>query len=781
MKKLQRNSSLPQVTLNIDLNRINKKKEKHPKTINILNFSKSKVKLNNKKEKNNLIICIRCRPLLSLEKQISSDESIIINDNKIIILTSPSNSNKQLNYSFDYVFDQNAEQKEIFNNINKNIIDSLFEGFNINIFTLGASKSGKTYTLFGNDSNPGLIYLSLEKIFSKINSIKNKKFNIKFSCFEKYKDNIKDLLNNRNLELKENQEKKIIIDGISQIKVKNINDIENLLKKGIKNRTQEIIINNEIRYLSHVILQITLENKDKNNSDNSKNNILTFVDFSGKAPLIEGNDINLNDTKNQNEVNEDSKIIKFFNYYLTEKSKNIMIANISPSVGSFDETYNTLKSSDELKNIQNLDINYIIKAQYHLNNFEETINNLKNQVNELKVELKNKERKNILNQKFSNINLNINENNKTYRNRNNLSNINFKTFFYSENHQQEKNIKMPDFPPNINQEKNVSINQLTEEEFQSKISDLRQACDNQVLIKQKIISIKREINRTKLQINNENTLANLQKDILINTFKYKEYSSQIEKINNEIKAKNNISELQKYVLSLIMKNSSHKIQMLDNKYYNLLNKSKIILQQDYIEELEKQIILRDKIIAENDINKINNITKFKELNNLREEFYNQNNYNIDIDTSPIFQPFLQENISVDRKNNLQISLNKLKEFKLKNISINNSMCNNKNIQKENNIFNLFNQQTNLNQKKLISYKKGYSLNRIRNISEIENMKDNIINCDSVFNTKNYESDFLGNNKNEQIQKNDLKKLINKRNINRKIFLEKLNFSNKSIY
>ena len=775
MKKLHRNSSLPQVKLNIDLNRINKKKEKHPKTINILNFSKSKVKLNNKKEKNILLICIRCRPLLPFEKQLSSDESIIINDNKNIILTSPNNSNRQFSHSFDYIFDQNAEQKDIFNNINQHIIDSLFEGFNINIFTFGASKSGKTYTLFGNDSYPGLIFFSLEKIFDKINSIKDKEFNIKFSFFEKYKDNFKDLLNNNNLELKENQEKKIIIEGISEIIVKNINDIENLITKGNKNRTHKVLKNNEIKYLSHVILQITLE-------DNNKNNILTFIDFSGKATLIEGNDINLeNDKKNQSELNEDSKIIKFFNNYFTEKSKNIMIANISPSISSFDETYNTLKSANELKYSKNLDINQIIKAQYQLNNFVETINNLKSQVNVLKEELKYNERKSILNQKFSNMNLNIKEKNKTYRNRNNPSDINLKTFFYSENHQQAKNIKMQDFPPNINQEKNISINPITEEEFKSKISELRQACDNQVLIKQKIISIKREINRAILQMNNENTLTNLQKDILINTYKYKEYSSQIEKLNNEIKEKNNISDLQKYVLSLIMKNSSHKIQMLDNKYYNLLNKSKIILQQDYIEELEKQIILRDKIIAENGINIITNKTKFKELNNLKEEFYNQNNYNIDIDTSPKIQPLSQENHSVDRKNNLQISLNKLKEYKLKNISINNSVCNNKNIQKENNIFNLFNQQSNLNQKKLISYKKGSSLNRIRNISDIENMKDNITNCDSIFNTKNYESDFLGKNKNEQIQKNDLKKLLNKRNINRKILLEKLNFSNKSIY
>jgi hypothetical protein len=46
-----------------------------------------------------------------------------------------------------------------------------------------------------------------------------------------------------------------------------------------------------------------------------------------------------------------------------------MIKNICPSISSFYETYNTLKSTDELKFIKNKDINHIIKSQYHLNNF----------------------------------------------------------------------------------------------------------------------------------------------------------------------------------------------------------------------------------------------------------------------------------------------------------------------------------------------------------------------------------------------------------------------------
>ena len=48
----------------------------------------------------------------------------------------------------------------------------------------------------------------------------------------------------------------------------------------------------------------------------------------------------------------------------------------------------------------------------------------------------------------------------------------------------------------------------------------------------------------------------------------------------------------------MMKNSSYKIQMLDNKYNNILNSNDIDLKNDYIFELENQIQLRDDLLKE---------------------------------------------------------------------------------------------------------------------------------------------------------------------------------------
>ena len=50
-----------------------------------------------------------------------------------------------------------------------------------------------------------------------------------------------------------------------------------------------------------------------------------------------------------------------------------------------------------------------------------------------------------------------------------------------------------------------------------------------------------------------------------------------------------------------MKNSSYKIQMLDNKYNNMMNLSKNDIQDEYIIELENQIKYRDELISENKI------------------------------------------------------------------------------------------------------------------------------------------------------------------------------------
>lgn len=60
------------------------------------------------------------------------------------------NSNiEPINFSFDKVFDVNANQADVYNYAAASVIDSVIEGFNGTIFAYGQTSSGKTYTMEG--------------------------------------------------------------------------------------------------------------------------------------------------------------------------------------------------------------------------------------------------------------------------------------------------------------------------------------------------------------------------------------------------------------------------------------------------------------------------------------------------------------------------------------------------------------------------------------------------------------------------------------------------------
>jgi kinesin family protein 18/19 len=67
-----------------------------------------------------------------------------------------------------------------------------------------------------------------------------------------------------------------------------------------------------------------------------------------------------------------------------------MIANISPSVFAIEDTLNTLKYANRAKNIKSTIKRNVLEVDYHLNKYDEIINNLKGEVDDLRSQLATK-------------------------------------------------------------------------------------------------------------------------------------------------------------------------------------------------------------------------------------------------------------------------------------------------------------------------------------------------------------------------------------------------------
>lgn len=86
-----------------------------------------------------------------------------------------SGSIKKLVYSFQKIFDETTTQKEIFNDIGLPLVKDLLNGKNGLLFSYGVTGSGKTYSMIGNQQQPGILQRCLDTVFNSISFTQAKK------------------------------------------------------------------------------------------------------------------------------------------------------------------------------------------------------------------------------------------------------------------------------------------------------------------------------------------------------------------------------------------------------------------------------------------------------------------------------------------------------------------------------------------------------------------------------------------------------------------------------
>ena len=292
-------------------------------------------------------------------------------------------------FTFDEVFDIGTSQEEVFNISAKPAVNSVLEGYNSTIFAYGQTGTGKTFTMEGftynnMDNSRGIIPRTIESIFSYIesNSNKNTKFIIRAAYLQIYNEMISDLLKpentNKNLSIREDKQKGLYVDDLSEWAVRGPSDIYTLLERGATCREVSNTFMNDVSSRSHAVFMITVEQmiSTKSGKQITKIGKLNLVDLAGsertritgttgkqlkesikinKSLSALGNVINaLTDTKERKHIPyRDSKLTRLLEDSLGGNCKTTMIATISPAHCSFNESLSTLNFARRAKNIKN--------------------------------------------------------------------------------------------------------------------------------------------------------------------------------------------------------------------------------------------------------------------------------------------------------------------------------------------------------------------------------------------------------------------------------------------
>lgn len=297
-----------------------------------------------------------------------------------------SKPNKNLQFVFDRVFDEDNTNLQVYEETTKSFVDSLLNGFNCTVFAYGATGSGKTYTMLGSSDDPGVIYYTAMHLFQKIQENQDEHLEVSVSYLEIYNENVYDLLRPSNpkktLIVCEDSQKGVVVRNLSTHKPRDANEILDLLSAGNRNRTQHPTDANAESSRSHAIFQIILKKQGFNSNEMSVQlSKMSLIDLAGseratvanrskrtkvlhreggninKSLLVLGNCITALSNKNPRQKNSyipyrGSKLTFLLRDSLGGNCQTAMIATVSPSSIHYEETHNTLVYADRAKGIQ---------------------------------------------------------------------------------------------------------------------------------------------------------------------------------------------------------------------------------------------------------------------------------------------------------------------------------------------------------------------------------------------------------------------------------------------
>ena len=383
-------------------------------------------------------VYVRIRPFLPIEisqlntisgqtldnKQLSKKSILQVENNNTCYLQDPNDENgygKNVKaFPFNHIFTEKDDNKLIFDKIIKKLVDNILLGFNSTALAYGVTGTGKTHTMFGdiyqnNNSEKGICIYAVEYLFNKLN-LEKQKFLIKISYLEIYNEQVIDLLtetqSNEGIMIIEDPNKGVIVPELTEKIVIDSGQVLNYLKLGNKRRTMGSTGINQFSSRSHAIMEINIEQKINNkNKEEIINSKLLFVDLAGsekggmekgirreegsninKSLLALGKSINILADKSKKGSfvpYRDSKLTRLLKDSLGGNISTIMIACVSPSPLSYEETNSTLKYATRANKIEKKVTKNIRESDQYTSQYKEIISSLKNEIAQLKDIIKN--------------------------------------------------------------------------------------------------------------------------------------------------------------------------------------------------------------------------------------------------------------------------------------------------------------------------------------------------------------------------------------------------------
>jgi len=341
-------------------------------------------------------VVVRLRPINEREQKHGAVPVVTASSlNKTVAVVKGTGSRQvRSSYAFDNVFSAFTSQEEIFDATLRPILIDVMQGFESTVFAYGQTGTGKTHTMEGDLSSSnlhGVIPRSAESIFTTLNQPEYNSHTVTCAYLEIYNEELCDLFadeEQRSLTKVDIMEGKdgTFCRGQTEIDVHSAEDVLSLMRKAQQFRQIGETKMNKHSSRSHCIFTLKI-NAKKVLSDGSSLEVhgkLHLVDLAGsecaKATSGRGTAVkrdrersNINKSlltlgrviimlKEQSESKKannmripyrDSKLTRLLQKSLGGKCKTLVIATLSPSIVSVEETISTLNYAQSANGIVN--------------------------------------------------------------------------------------------------------------------------------------------------------------------------------------------------------------------------------------------------------------------------------------------------------------------------------------------------------------------------------------------------------------------------------------------
>ncbi|TKS84982.1 Kinesin-like protein KIF2A [Collichthys lucidus] len=332
-------------------------------------------------EEHRICVCVRARPLNKKELSVKDLDVITIPSKDVVMVHEPKQKVDLTRYlenqtfRFDYAFDENSTNEMVYRFTAQPLVETIFERGMATCFAYGQTGSGKTHTMGGDfsgknqDCSKGIYALSARDVFLMIKKPNYKKLDLQIfaTFFEIYSGKVFDLLNRKaKLRVLEDGKQQVQVVGLQEREVKCTEDVLKLIEVGNSCRTSGQTSANAHSSRSHAVFQIILRRRGKMHGK------FSLIDLAGnergadtssadRQTRLEGAEINksllalkeciraLGRNKPHTPFRASKLTQVLRDSFIGENSRTCMIATISPGMASCENTLNTLRYANRVK------------------------------------------------------------------------------------------------------------------------------------------------------------------------------------------------------------------------------------------------------------------------------------------------------------------------------------------------------------------------------------------------------------------------------------------------